>query len=128
GNVVRITIVDVTDPANPVVVGGYDGTPGTDIAANWTDITGRFAVTIDATKFLTDGTRTIAVHASDESGTTSTDTLLTVIVDNTPALIGTGGFAIAGTGGSSTGRVTVATVTHPGPARARRAYSARADR
>ena len=66
----------------------------TDSASN--TATQAFAVTINANKFVTDGTRTIALHASDESGTTSTDTLLTIIVDNTPALIGASasGFAL----------------------------------
>jgi subtilisin-like proprotein convertase family protein len=127
GNTVRITLVDLTDPANPVIVGGYDGTPATDIAANWTDSNGRFSVLINSGAFTIDGTRTIGVHASDESGTTSNDTLLTVIVDTTPALVGTGGFTVTGVEGSSTGSVTVATFTDPGPARPLGDYSATID-
>jgi hypothetical protein len=83
GNTVRITLVDLTDPLNPVVIGGYDGTPDTDVLANWTDDKGNFSVQINPGAFLSDGTKIIGVHASDESGTTSHDHILTFTLDTT---------------------------------------------
>ena len=43
GAKVRVTLVDVTDPNNPIIIGGFDGNYGgpTDVAANWTDQDGR---------------------------------------------------------------------------------------
>ncbi len=98
GNTVRITLVDLTDPLNPVVIGGYDGTSGTDIVDNWTDTNGRFSVRIAPGVFSTDGIKTIGVHASDESGTTSHDTLLTFTLDTTnPVGVGEAIVAVEGT-------------------------------
>ncbi|MDR3638959.1 MAG: proprotein convertase P-domain-containing protein [Isosphaeraceae bacterium] len=71
GNQVRITLYDLTDPNNPVYVGGYDGTPGdaTDIAANQTNAFGQFSVSVNAGAFTTNGVKTIGIQATDASGT-----------------------------------------------------------
>jgi hypothetical protein len=69
GNVVRITLIDLTDPANPKVIGGYDGTGGTDTAANRTDPFGRFAIQVNPGAFTSNGLKTIGVQATDASGT-----------------------------------------------------------
>src|SRR5262249_34823775 len=68
GNVARITLYDLTDPANPKLIGGYDGPAATD-AAHRTDSAGRFAVQVNANAFTTTGIKTIGVQATDLSGT-----------------------------------------------------------
>ena len=63
---------DRTDPAQPRLIGGYDGTPGdaTDIAANQTDPkTGQFSVQVNPASFLTNGVKTLGIQATDGSGT-----------------------------------------------------------
>ena len=70
GNVVRVTILDLTDPARPRVIGGYDpSNPSTDVAANQTDSFGRFQVQVNADGFTTNGVKTIGIQATDASGT-----------------------------------------------------------
>ncbi|MFO0951497.1 MAG: Ig-like domain-containing protein [Isosphaeraceae bacterium] len=69
GNVVRISLFDYTDPSNPRFIGGYDGTAGTDTAANRTDEFGRFSVQVNAGAFTSNGLKTIGVQATDASGT-----------------------------------------------------------
>ena len=87
GAKVRVTLVDVTDPNNPIIIGGFDGNYGgpTDVAANWTDQDGRFTAQVDAGMFLTDGTsdgvHTIAVYASDDAGVVGAMTTLTYTLD-----------------------------------------------
>lgn len=74
GNVVRITLLDVTDRNNPVIIGGYDPSdPSTDIPANRTDAAGRFTVRVKDGYFANDGSmdgwHTLGVRATDDSGT-----------------------------------------------------------
>ncbi len=79
GNQVAITLVDVTDPLHPIFLGGYDPSklttdPSFKAAANQTDAFGRFSVQVnagsyDAVNHTTDGLRTVAVFATDGSGT-----------------------------------------------------------
>jgi subtilisin-like proprotein convertase family protein len=74
GNLVRITLYDLTDPANPRYIGGYNpANPATDVAANWTGADGSFAIRINPGAFAadgsTDGVKTIGVQATNISGT-----------------------------------------------------------
>lgn len=70
GHVARITIVDLTNPANPRIIGGYDPSDAsTDIVANQTDSAGRFSVQVKPGGFSTNGIKTIGIRATDASGT-----------------------------------------------------------
>ena len=70
GNLVRITLYDLTDPKNPTIIGGYDPSkPSTDIAANQTNAAGKFAVSVNAGMFSSNGIKTIGIRATDQSGT-----------------------------------------------------------
>ncbi len=74
GNTVRISLIDLTDPTNPVIIGGYDPSdPTTDVPANWTDSAGHFSVQVRPGHFLpngtTDGMKLIGVQAIDQAGT-----------------------------------------------------------
>jgi len=75
GNTVRISILDLTDPSNPVVIGGYDPAKGpignnpTDTAGSRTDTSGRFQVQVNADGFKSNGLKTIGIQATDQSGT-----------------------------------------------------------
>jgi subtilisin-like proprotein convertase family protein len=69
GNTVRITLLDLTDPSNPTVIGGYNPSdPSTDVLANWTNQVGQFHVQINAGAFTSGGVKTIGVQATDLSG------------------------------------------------------------
>lgn len=87
GNRVRITLLNMNDPNNPVVIGGFSGTLNdpTDVQANWTDEFGRFAVSVYPGA-LAEGTYTIGVRATDDAGTVGGIALLprTLTYDNTP--------------------------------------------
>lgn len=84
GNQVAVTIVDVTDPANPLFLGGYtpgDKTQGPADAnsffnvGNQTDGFGRFSVrgnyplSPPSNPYLYNGVRTVQIYATDASGT-----------------------------------------------------------
>ena len=76
GSTVFITLYDVTNPANPIYIGGYNPSiPGTAVAANETNPSGFFAVTV--TVALADGPHRIGVQATDQSGTRGNIALLT---------------------------------------------------
>ncbi|MFO0907024.1 MAG: Ig-like domain-containing protein [Isosphaeraceae bacterium] len=78
GNVVRITLWDYTDPANPRLIGGYDpANPSTDNPANQTDSFGKFAVQVNVGAFSTNGLKTIGIQATDLSGTQGNIALFT---------------------------------------------------
>ena len=82
GNRVRITLLDLTDPANPKIIGGYDpSNPATDIAANWTDASGKFAVQVNANGFTTNGTKTVGIRATDLAGVVSNPIPITFILN-----------------------------------------------
>ncbi|QEH39304.1 Proprotein convertase P-domain protein (plasmid) [Aquisphaera giovannonii] len=72
GNATRITIVDVTDPANPRIIGGFDkdNAAATNKAASWTDASGNFKITTNSGEagFQTNGLKTIKVFATDDAG------------------------------------------------------------
>jgi subtilisin-like proprotein convertase family protein len=87
GNTVRISILDLTDPNNPHIIGGYDpsqnsgsGNP-TDIPANWTDSSGKFQVQVNATGFTSNGVKTIGIQATDASGTKGNIATLTFVLN-----------------------------------------------
>ncbi len=82
GTSVAVTIMDVTDPNNPIFLGGYntaDGAPTTsptfNTKANQTDVNGKFSVSGSYPQapannpFIFDGARTVEVFATDASGT-----------------------------------------------------------
>jgi large repetitive protein len=76
GNVVRVTLLDLTDPTKPRIIGGFDpANPATDILANQTDDKGRFSIQINAGVFAgdgsTDGPKVIGVQTVNLSGTQS---------------------------------------------------------
>ena len=71
GNTTWITVEDVTDPAHPVVIAGYDPNGGlpTPSASNSTDANGNFAFNFDPGAFYTsNGLKTIEVFATDATG------------------------------------------------------------
>jgi subtilisin-like proprotein convertase family protein len=71
GNSVLVTLYDLTDPANPKLIGGYDRTvPSTNNAANKTDTAGKFSVQVNQAAFSANGVKTIGIQATDASGTT----------------------------------------------------------
>ena len=95
GNKVGVTIVDVTDPANPIFLGGYnpaDGVPGNSPSfnnpANETDAFGRFSIlgtypTPPANNpYLFDGLRQLQAFATDGSGTKGN--IVTFQITNNP--------------------------------------------
>ena len=80
GNVVNVTIEDVTDPNNPIVLG-----------SGQTDGSGNFLITASYPTppagqpfFIFDGTRTIEVFATDASGNQG-NPVTTTITNNLPA-------------------------------------------
>jgi subtilisin-like proprotein convertase family protein len=75
GSTVFITLFDVTNPANPIYIGGYNpANPATAVPANETDANGFFAVTV--TVPLADGPHRIGVQATDQAGTKGNIALL----------------------------------------------------
>ena len=82
GNRVRITLLDLTVPSNPRIIGGYDSSnPATDIAANWTDAAGKFAVQVNAFGFTSNGTKTVGVQATDLAGVVGNPSPITFILN-----------------------------------------------
>ena len=79
GNLVYITLLDLTDPKNPRIIGGYDpANPATAIAANETTSTGSFQVQVNANGFSTNGIKVIGIQATDASGTQGNIATLTI--------------------------------------------------
>lgn len=85
GSNVRITLLNLTNPDNPIIIGGFDGVLGgpTDTPANRTDAAGRFAVRVNPNSFPVDGTYIVGVRATDDAGTVGAPTLFTVVIDTT---------------------------------------------
>ena len=83
-NATRITIFDVTDNK---IVGGFDPSnlAGTNVAANWTNATGNFAVTTypKLNGFTTNGTKTIEIYATDDAGSVGNKVTLTFTLNAT---------------------------------------------
>ncbi len=71
GNTTWITVEDVTDPAHPVVIAGYNPANPVPVpnASNSTGANGTFSFNWDPSKyFTTDGVKTIEVFATDGTG------------------------------------------------------------
>jgi subtilisin-like proprotein convertase family protein len=71
GNATRITVVDITNPANPKVIAGFDpsNVAGTNIAKNWTDALGNINLPFDpATAYTSNGLKTVQIYATDDAG------------------------------------------------------------
>ena len=91
GTAVAVTVQDITDPNNPIFLGGYnpaDGAPPSsptfNAKANQTDVNGTFHVS--STVAPPPGLRTIAVFATDASGTKGNVVTFPVTVNlTTPA-------------------------------------------
>jgi subtilisin-like proprotein convertase family protein len=110
GTAVAVTVLDVTDPTNPIYLGGYnpvDGSPSASLTfatpGNQTDVNGVFNVSgvyptaPNGNPFFYDGTRTVEVFATDASGTKG-NVVTFQITNNLPtptttpvAPLGTGG-------------------------------------
>ena len=82
GNLVRIDLLDLSDPNNPKVIG-----------TGFTDATGHFSVQVSAGAFKADGSqdgcKVLGVRATDDAGVlgnTVTAPVLTFTLDTTPLL------------------------------------------
>ena len=84
GNATRITIFDVTDNK---IVGGFNpnNVAGTNVAANWTNTLGNFAVTTysGTSGFTTNGPKTIEIYATDNAGSVGNKVTLTFTLNAT---------------------------------------------
>jgi subtilisin-like proprotein convertase family protein len=84
GNTVYITLVDMTDPSNPRIIGGHDpSNPATAIAANETSAAGNFSVQVNPAAFATSGIKTIGIYATDQSGTSGDMQEITIDLQTT---------------------------------------------
>ena len=71
GNTTWITIEDVTNPADPRIVGGFNPANGvpTPNASNSTDALGNFSINFDpSTAYTTNGAKTLEIFATDNAG------------------------------------------------------------
>ena len=71
GNTTWITVEDVTDPANPRVIAGFNPATGVPLpsASNSTNAQGNFSINFDpASVYTSNGVRTIEVFATDAAG------------------------------------------------------------
>lgn len=88
GNVVYITLYDLTDPDNPRFIGGFQGNPNDPAnlanTAIQTDSAGRFRVRINPGALTTDGLKTIGVQATNLSGTEGNMATFEFVLDTTP--------------------------------------------
>jgi subtilisin-like proprotein convertase family protein len=85
GNTVYVTLYDVTDPNNPVYIGGYNpADPSTKVPANQTDANGAFSVQVGVP--LSEGAHRIGVQATDPAGARGNIALLpgTTVVQAPP--------------------------------------------
>ncbi|MCY2953695.1 MAG: proprotein convertase P-domain-containing protein [Planctomycetota bacterium] len=80
GNKVRITLLDMADPLNPILIGGYDPALG-EASAIYTDATGKFTVAANLGVFATGGTKIIGVQATDDAGAVGPIVTTSVTVD-----------------------------------------------
>ncbi len=86
GNKVRITLLDMEDPFNPVIVGGYDPAVG-EGSAVYTDLAGKFVVPVNAGVFATGGKKIIGVRATDDAGVVGPIVTTEVTVDVTAPVV-----------------------------------------
>ena len=91
-NATRITIRDITNPASPRIIGGFNpaNVPGTNVPANWTDSFGNFAIrTLSGLDgFTSNGRKTVEIYATDDAGTIGNVVTLsfTIEADDLPPL------------------------------------------
>jgi subtilisin-like proprotein convertase family protein len=79
GNLVYITLLDLTDAKNPRIIGGYDpANPATAIPANETTSNGSFQVQVNANGFTSNGIKVIGIQATDASGTQGNIATITI--------------------------------------------------
>ncbi len=70
GNTVFISLYDLTNPASPRLIGGFDpSNSATAIAANETNASGKFQIQVNSGAFTFNGKKTIGIQATDASGT-----------------------------------------------------------
>ncbi len=85
GNATRITIVDETpdDSTFGQVIGGFDpsNVAGTNVAANWTDSLGNFAIPVNAGVFTSNGLKTIELYATDDAGSVGNKITISFTLD-----------------------------------------------
>jgi len=121
GSRVATTIQDITDPTRPIFLGGYDPSQGGPSGsstfqnpANQTDAFGRFSVQGSypappaSSPYLYDGVRTIAIFATDASGTKGN--VVTFQITNNPP---TPAAPILTSNHLVSGGVDLTTVTNP---------------
>ena len=62
-------LLDVTDPNNPKIIGGFDPSDKTTwTSANSTNASGQFAVQVRPNAFTTEGLKNIQIYATDDAG------------------------------------------------------------
>jgi subtilisin-like proprotein convertase family protein len=89
GNIVYVTLYDLTDPAHPRFIGGFDPASNPGSAANranlaiQTDERGRFKVRVNPNALTSDGVKTIGVQATSLSGTRGNMATFTFELDTT---------------------------------------------
>ena len=95
GNATWITIEDVTNPADPKIIGGFN--PANAISApnssDATDAEGNFAISFNpATAYTSNGVKTIEIFATDDAGSVGNKVTYTFTLDdsNLPPPIPTG--------------------------------------
>ena len=130
GTAVAVTVEDITDPANPIFLGGYnpaEGLPSGSLsfntAANQTDVNGKFSVSGSypappaGNPFFYDGARKVAIFATDASGTKG-NVVTFQITNNLPAPTSAPAFVNADNSASplTNGVVSAGTVITPSTA------------
>jgi subtilisin-like proprotein convertase family protein len=80
GSTVYMTLYDMTDPANPRYIGGYNASDAsTHVAANQTNAVGLFSVSVTAA--LADGVYVLGVQATDQAGLQGNIALISADID-----------------------------------------------
>jgi hypothetical protein len=114
-NHTRITLLDVTNPNNPIFLGGFNpadpigGTSDTPANHFWTTTSGAFNVRI-TTPLVGDGVHTIAIEATDDAHATGPMQKFNIVLDQTPPAV-TPFPSLSGSEGTELANVAVATFT-----------------
>ncbi len=90
GNATWITVEDVTDPANPRIIAGFNpnNPVPTPNAANSTNAFGNFSIPLNPfTAFSTTGVKTIEVFATDDAGSVGNKVIYTFNFDPATQLV-----------------------------------------
>jgi len=91
GSTTWITVEDVTDPAHPTIIAGFNPAGGVPVptSANSTDANGNFSINIDPeTAFASDhGVKTIEVFATDDAGSVGNKVILSFELNPATQLI-----------------------------------------